>query len=75
MRIEDLKSKWNEGYNNLVVIQHKDNKTVRFWPTGLDETETHLGLNGYWIVVQTGEPVVQEHIRINKGDLDNWNIV
>lgn len=78
MKINELKDKWAKAYatgNNHILIAHNNNKTVKFWPTGLSEDELYYNLNGYWIINQTGEPIVQEEIHIKKPDLDNWNIV
>lgn len=78
MKIEDLTSEWAKRYavgSSPILIAHEKNKTVTFWPTGLDETESHYNINGWWIISQTGEPIVQEMIRIKKPDLVHWHLV
>lgn len=78
MKIEDLKDKWAKTYaigSVPVLLTHDNMKTVKFWPTGLDQNDTHYKMNGWWICIQTEEPIVQEQIHIKKEDLDKWHIV
>jgi hypothetical protein len=78
MTINELKDKWSQAYaigHNPVLIEHTNSKTVKFWPTSLDENETHYNIHGWWISNQLGEPIEQELIKIKKDDLVNWHIV
>ena len=78
MKIEELKDKWSKNYaigSSPVLIAHEKNKTVNFWPTSLDEDATHYKVHGYWIMLQNGEPIVREQIKIKKEDLKDWHIV
>lgn len=78
MKIEDLTGKWAQNYaigHNPILIVHTNSKTCKFWPTGIDQDEKHHKLNGWWICDQTGDPILQEQIKIKKEDLVNWHIV
>lgn len=78
MKINDLKDKWSRNYaigSSPILIAHEKMTTVKFWPTGLDENESHYNVNGWWINNQTGEPMVQELIHIKKEDLEKWHVV
>jgi len=56
-------------------MQHVNNKTVRFYPLSISEDNDHHILNGYWIAIDTNEPIVRETIKIKKVDLANWYVV
>jgi len=77
MNIQDLKDKWTRSYvvgSSPTLIAHKNMKTVKFWPTNLDEDENHYKLYGYWYCNQTEDLLVQEQIKIKKADLNDWFI-
>jgi hypothetical protein len=75
MKIDDLRDKWIKDHDFNTLIQHKDNKDVRFWVTALISTRDYYELTGWWISVQSEEPMVQETIRIKVADADGWDIV
>jgi hypothetical protein len=78
MTINELKDKWAHSYavgSSPILIAHEKNRTVKFWPTNLDEDEKHYNMNGWWICDQTGEVLVQEQIHVKKNDLKDWHIV
>ena len=60
--------------HGVVKIKHELNKTVHFWPMGLDATDTHYHVNGWWIGLQIDGLLVQETIKIKKDDLAYWNV-
>lgn len=76
MTKEELIKIWSNKISSggVVKIKHKNNTTVEFYPTSYEEDETHYNINGWWIMIQSGNPIVQEEIHIIKEDLKNWNI-
>jgi hypothetical protein len=74
MTINQLKEAVNPK-NGVVRIRHNLNKTVSYWPLGMDENEDHVALNGYWIADQTEGIIVMEVIKVKKTDLPQWNVV
>ena len=60
--------------NSVLVVRHKNMKTVEFWVTG-EEESVYQKLFGWWICKQTKGPLVQDTLKIKKEDLVNWEIV
>ena len=76
MTIDELRNKWNTAKEGSpVMIQHLENKTVRFWPTSLTLNEGTYEMNGFWIGIQVDDIIAPECIKIKHGDLKNWYIV
>jgi len=75
MKIDDLRNRWIKDRNFNTLIQHENSKDVQFWTTSLTTTKDHYILNGWWIALQTKEPMVPEEIKIKHADLDGWYIV
>jgi hypothetical protein len=73
MTAEELRAAWREKGKELSV-KHKNMKTVQFWPVSYEEGVFHK-FYGYWISLQTREPIVSETIKIKQEDLANWEIV
>ena len=76
MTSNELKVAWQHRINNndILKIKHKNMRTVYFYPMSYEESVFHK-LSGYWICEQTGDPIVNETIKIKQEDLQNWNIV
>jgi len=75
MKINELIDKWTYPCLTPPLMGHPKAKTVHFWPTSFDETDTHYIFNGWWICLQVNEPIVQERIKMKKEDLESWFIV
>lgn len=77
MTREELVAAWKQRIGeagNVMKIKHKNMKTVEFYPVSYEESVFHK-FTGYWICLQTNEPVVSDTIKIKKEDLANWSIV
>lgn len=77
MTKEELIKAWADKISNsgTVKIKNKNNATVEFYPTSFEENQTHYNINGWWLMIQNGQPIVQELIHVKKEDLKNWDIV
>ena len=76
MTKEELLDAWRKKISNsdILKIKHKNNKTVEFYPMSYEESVFHK-FSGWWISLQTNEPIVSDTIKIKQEDLKDWNIV
>lgn len=77
MTKEELYAAWRAKIgpeHSIVKIKHKNMRTVEFWPTSYEESVYHK-FGGWWISLQTNEPIVSQTIKIKKDDLKDWNLI
>lgn len=76
MTTQELWDAWRQkiANNGVIKLTHKNMRTVEFYAMGWEESVFHK-FTGYWISLQTGEPIVPETIKIKKEDLQHWSIV
>lgn len=77
MTPEEMRDAWRRKIGNsgsIIKIKHKNMKTVEFYPTNYEESVFHK-FNGWWISLQTNEPIVGDTIKIKKEDLKDWDII
>lgn len=77
MTKEELVAAWRSKlahHGEILKIKHKNNVTVEFYPLSYEESVFHK-FTGWWISLQTNEPIVNDTIKIKQEDLKDWNIV
>lgn len=77
MTKEELLDAWRKkiaANGQVLKIKHKNMRTVEFYPMSYEESVFHK-FTGWWISLQTNDPIVNDTIKIKKEDLVNWSIV
>lgn len=76
MNYNDFAAQFNNiGIDEMVFIQHENNKDVYYWPMSIQDGVDHVILNGWWVIVQTKAPTALEQIKIKLEDLPKWKVL